>query len=143
MAPFVAIAACCCHCFRCCRVAGGAITQRKTHGQSRQRAEQAIVMAVKQHSAQVVLLPELWCGPYFCQSQEASLMELADPAVDNALIARMQTYAKKYQVVLPLSFYERCNNVLYNSVVVVDSDGTLCNGGACYRKSHIPDGTGE
>ena len=108
-----------------------------------QRAERAIVTAAEQHGAHVVLLPELWCGPYFCQSQEASLMELADPAVDNILIARMQTLAKKYQVVLPLSFYERCNNVLYNSIVVVDSDGTLCNGGACYRKSHIPDGTGE
>lgn len=108
-----------------------------------QRAERAIVMAVQMHGAHVVLLPELWAGPYFCQSQQACLLELADPLLENVLVTRMQVYAKKYNVVLPLSFYERCNNVLYNSVVVVDADGTLCNGGACYRKSHIPDGTGE
>ena len=108
-----------------------------------QRAERAIVMAVQMYGAHVVLLPELWAGPYFCQSQQACLLELADPLLENALVSRMQVYAKKYKVVLPLSFYQRCNNCLYNSVVVVDADGTLCNGGACYRKSHIPDGTGE
>jgi N-carbamoylputrescine amidase len=102
------------------------------------RAEQAIVQGIEQ-GAQLILLPELWCGPYFCQSQEATLMALADPVERNALIMRMQSYAKAYNVVLPISFFEQSNNTLYNSVVMLDADGT--NLGS-YRKSHIPDGTG-
>ena len=102
------------------------------------RAEQAIVTAVEK-GAQLVLLPELWCGPYFCQSQEACLQALADPVDQNVLLARMQLYAQKYHVVLPVSFFERHNNALYNSIVMLDADGTNLG---CYRKSHIPDGTG-
>lgn len=102
------------------------------------RAERAIVRAVEE-GANLVLLQELWCGPYFCQSQEACLMDLADPVEKNVLIARMQQYAKKYQVVLPISIYERYHNALYNSIVMIDADGSNLG---VYRKSHIPDGTG-
>ena len=123
-----------------------------------QRAEQAIVKAIEQEGAHIVLLPELWNGPYFCQSQEATLLTLADPigddefnhhhnqkkdpnshTVQHVLLRRMQRLAQHYQVVLPISFYERCNTVLYNSIVVFDADGTNLG---TYRKSHIPDGPG-
>jgi Carbon-nitrogen hydrolase len=103
-------------------------------------------------NAKIALLPELWSGPYFCQSQEASLMELADPILNNPLIAHMQVLAKRFRVILPISIYERHNNALYNSIVVIDSDGSLLKPTAssssangdnfAYRKSHIPDGTG-
>lgn len=104
-----------------------------------QRAEQAIVLAVEK-GAHLVLLPELWVGPYFCQSQEDCLQALADPIDEhNVLITRMQAYAKKYKVVLPISIYERYNNALYNSILMLDADGTNLG---TYRKSHIPDGPG-
>ncbi|KAL3900062.1 MAG: hypothetical protein SGARI_006324 [Bacillariaceae sp.] len=51
----------------------------------------------------------------------------------------MQQLARKYSVVLPISFFDRSNNTLYNSVVVIDADGQILGK---YRKSHIPDGTG-
>jgi len=102
------------------------------------RAEQAIDEAVSE-GANLVLLPELWSYPYFCQSQEAALMMLADPIESSILIKRMQLLAKVYSVVLPISIYERSNNVFYNSVVMIDSDGSVLG---TYRKSHIPDGTG-
>ena len=86
----------------------------------------------------VVLLPELFLGPYFCQSQEACLQALALPE-DNFIVRRMQQLARKCGVVLPISFFERSNNTLYNSVVVIDADGEILGK---YRKSHIPDGTG-
>ena len=35
-----------------------------------------------------------------------------------------QQLAKKYNVVLPISLFERCNNVLYNTVVMIDADGS-------------------
>jgi len=37
------------------------------------------------------------------------------------------------------SFYERKNNALYNSLAMIDADGSIVG---CYRKTHIPDGTG-
>ena len=43
---------------------------------------------------------------------------------NNALITRVQDLAKRLQVVLPISLFERKNNVYYNSVVMIDADGT-------------------
>jgi len=47
--------------------------------------------------------------------------------------------AKELAVVLPISFYERRNNARYNSIAVIDADGSVLG---IYRKSHIPDGPG-
>lgn len=88
------------------------------------RAEQCIELAAA-NGANLILLPELWAGPYFCQSQEPILMGLAVEAESNVLIKRMQLLAKLYGVVLPVSFYERKHNVFYNSIIMIDSDGSL------------------
>lgn len=104
-----------------------------------ERAQLAVQQAAEQ-GANLILLPELFVGPYFCQSQEACLMELACEADNCFIVKRMQELAKKYKVVLPISIFERQNNALYNSIVMIDADGTIV--GNTYRKSHIPDGTG-
>ena len=44
--------------------------------------------------------------------------------------------AKELGVVLPISFYEKDKNRLYNSIAVIDADGALLG---VYRKTHIPD----
>lgn len=103
-----------------------------------QRAQQAVVEAAEK-GANLVLLPELFLGPYFCQTQEACLMDLAMEDNDCFIIKRMQALANEHSVVLPISFFERCGNVLYNSVVMIDADGSILGK---YRKSHIPDGPG-
>ncbi|MBA0858430.1 hypothetical protein Goshw_026031 [Gossypium schwendimanii] len=51
----------------------------------------------------------------------------------------MQELAKELGVVLPVSFFEEANNAHYNSVAIIDADGTDLG---LYRKSHIPDGPG-
>lgn len=51
----------------------------------------------------------------------------------------MQRLAAELEVVLPVSIFERSNNAYYNSVVVIDADGSVLGH---YRKSHIPDGPG-
>ena len=107
------------------------------------RAEEAVIKAVSEHGANLVLLQELFQGPYFCQSQEAAFFALAEAYVDvdgqNDLVSRMQQLAKTLGVVLPISLFERKNNTFYNSVVMIDSTGENLG---TYRKTHIPDGTG-
>ena len=89
--------------------------------------------------AQIVLIQELFETPYFCCDQKRDYFELAAPAEGNPLIARMAVLAKELNVVLPVSFFESANNAYYNSVAMVDADGSVLG---VYRKSHIPDGPG-
>jgi N-carbamoylputrescine amidase len=101
-------------------------------------AERLVRQAAKQ-GANIVLLQELFETPYFCKDTEAAHFALARPAADHPTIARMSRLARELNVVLPVSFFERANNVFYNSLAVVDADG--CNLGV-YRKAHIPDSPG-
>jgi predicted amidohydrolase len=55
------------------------------------------------------------------------------------MVCRMQKLAKELDVVIPVSFFEEANNAHYNSVAIIDADGTDLG---LYRKSHIPDGPG-
>ncbi|HYM17326.1 MAG TPA: N-carbamoylputrescine amidase [Micropepsaceae bacterium] len=89
--------------------------------------------------ADLVLLPELFETPYFCQDQSADHYALARTFEDNPLIAEFSVLAKELSVVLPLSFFERAHNAYYNSLAIIDRDGRLLGR---YRKSHIPDGPG-
>lgn len=54
-------------------------------------------------------------------------------------LCRMQKLAKELGVVIPVSFFEEANNAHYNSIAIIDADGTDLG---LYRKSHIPDGPG-
>ena len=103
------------------------------------RAVNVIATAVEQSNANLVLLQELFLGPYFCQSQEASLFALAEDIEASPVIQAMQKLAQAYEVALPISIFERKNNAYYNTVVMIDSDGSILG---TYRKSHIPDETG-
>ncbi|MCI4646351.1 MAG: N-carbamoylputrescine amidase [Hyphomonadaceae bacterium] len=88
---------------------------------------------------QVILLPELFLGPYFCRSQEEHFFDLAAPAEGHPAVARLSGLAAELGVVLPVSIFERDGPHYYNSVVVLDADGAVLG---TYRKSHIPDGPG-
>jgi N-carbamoylputrescine amidase len=102
------------------------------------RAE-ALVRAAHARGAQVILLQELFDLPYFCKDQSARHFGLAEPFAGNALIARFSDLARELGVVLPLSFFERANAAFFNSLAMIDADGTVLG---LYRKSHIPDGPG-
>jgi N-carbamoylputrescine amidase len=98
-----------------------------------------LVREAASQGAQVVLLPELFETPYFCQDQSAEHFALARPFENNPLIAEFAELAKELSVVLPVSFFERAHNVYFNALAVVDADGSVLGR---YRKSHIPDGPG-
>lgn len=103
------------------------------------RAISAVESAVSDHNATLVLLQELFLGPYFCQSQDANFFGLAEDLENSIFLRMMQALARRLNVVLPVSLFERRNNAFYNSVVMIDADGQNLG---TYRKSHIPDGTG-
>lgn len=100
---------------------------------------EALVRQASGQGAQIILLQELFERCYFCQQQDYDALAFATPQGENPAVAHFQAIARKLKVVLPISFYERANNAYYNSVAIIDADGTLLG---IYRKTHIPDGPG-
>lgn len=89
--------------------------------------------------AQVALAPELFEGPYFCRVQDARNFARARSIEGQRTIEHFRALARELNVVIPVSFFERVGQAYYNSVAVIDADGSLLG---TYRKSHIPDGPG-
>jgi N-carbamoylputrescine amidase len=99
------------------------------------KAEAAIREAAKQ-GAQIVALPELFLGPYFCQKEDSALFDLAE-AIPGPSSDRLAKAAKDNGVVVVGSIFERRMSGLYhNTATVHDADGSLLG---IYRKMHIPD----
>jgi N-carbamoylputrescine amidase len=98
-----------------------------------------LVRKAAAEGAQIVLLQELFETPYFCRTQRAEHFGLARPLADHPVIERFAALAAELGVVLPVSFFERAGNTHFNSIAIVDADGTVLG---VYRKSHIPDGPG-
>lgn len=86
--------------------------------------------------ANIVLLPELFENTYFCQERIYESYKLAMPVSENAAVHAMSALAKELHVVIPVSFYEKDGNGLFNSVAMIDADGSIMG---VYRKTHIPD----
>ncbi len=100
---------------------------------------EALVREAAGLGAQVVLIQELFESPYFCVDQKQAYFALAHPVHDHPVLTRMSALAAELAVVLPVSFFERANNAHYNSLAMIDADGTNLG---IYRKTHIPDGPG-
>lgn len=96
----------------------------------------SLVRSAAEKGAQIILLPELFERQYFCQERRYEYYAFAKPVSENDAVQHFIKLAKELQAVLPISFYERDGNVLYNSVAVIDADGSLLG---VYRKTHIPD----
>lgn len=101
-----------------------------------QKAEQLVREAAAK-GANIILLPEFFQSPYFMQIQNYDYFELAQEVNDSAYIRRFQKLSAELNVVLPFSFFERAGNVFFNSLVMIDADGSIVD---LYRKTHIPDG---
>lgn len=102
------------------------------------RVTDAIRNVVAQ-GAEIVLPSELFCDHYFCKSQEEHHFAAATKWQDHPAVTKMQDLARELSVVIPVSIFEKAGPEYYNSVVVIDADGTALG---VYRKSHIPDGPG-
>lgn len=86
--------------------------------------------------AKVILLPELFETPYFCQQRNYEFYYYAEATQDNPAVKKFMQVARETGTVIPVSFYEKYGNTFFNSIAMIDSDGSLMG---VYRKSHIPD----
>ena len=102
-------------------------------------AVSALVEQAAAQGAQVVLPPELFSGPYFCQVEDEALFALARPTAEHPSVRAMQTLAAKLKIAIPTSFFERDGPHYYNTMAMIGPDGEIMG---TYRKSHIPDGPG-
>ena len=102
------------------------------------KAEKLVRQAASK-GAQIILIQELFESQYFCMDQKEELFELSKPFDNHPTIKKFSELAKELKVVLPVSFFEKANRAHYNSVAIVDADGSILGK---YRKSHIPDGPG-
>ena len=89
--------------------------------------------------ADIILPPELFEGPYFCQVEDEALFATAHPTAEHPSVRAMAKLARQLKVTIPTSFFERDGPHHYNSLAMIDSDGEIMG---VYRKSHIPDGPG-
>ncbi|HML42072.1 MAG TPA: N-carbamoylputrescine amidase [Hyphomicrobium zavarzinii] len=98
-----------------------------------------LVRKAAEQGAEVVLPSELFEGIYFCTKQDPKWFETAHPVDEHPCVRALKKLAKKLEIVIPISFFEKDGPRYYNSIAIADADGDILG---IYRKSHIPDGPG-
>jgi N-carbamoylputrescine amidase len=115
-----------------------ALVQMRCQAQAEANMETAIarIREAAAAGAQIVCLPELFRGHYFCQREDPSLFDLAEP-IPGPSTKRLGEVAKATDMVVVASLFERrAAGVHHNTAAVIDADGQLLG---IYRKMHIPD----
>lgn len=100
---------------------------------------ETLVRRAASQGAQIVLPQELFAAPYFCRDELQKHFALAQPIDGHPVVERFRRLAAELKVAMPVSVFERANNAYYNSIAMVDANGSVLG---VYRKSHIPDGPG-
>ncbi len=89
--------------------------------------------------AELVVLQELHCDVYFCQTENVETCGKAEP-IPGPQTDFFAALAKEHALVLVGSFFERRASGLYhNTAVVFEKNGDIAG---TYRKMHIPDDPG-
>lgn len=107
--------------------------------QANMATAERLVRSAAAQGAQIILLQELFETPYFCIEQDSRHLALATATHENAAIRHFVPIARQLGVVLPISFFERANQSFFNTVAIIDADGSVLG---TYRKAHIPNGPG-
>ncbi len=118
--------------FECGMVAASDDEQVKRNIETADR----LTRKAKENGANIILLSELFERKYFCQERNYDYYELALPILENPAVQHFKELAKELSVVMPISVFERDENTFYNSVAMIDADGSILG---VYRKTHIPD----
>ena len=86
---------------------------------------ETMVREAASNGANLILLPELFERPYFCQEKRYDYYDYALPLTENPAVRRFQAVAGELGVVIPVSFYERDVQRLFNSIAMIDADGSI------------------
>ncbi len=98
-----------------------------------------LVREAAKNGANIILLPELFEGIYFCKDRDEEYFSWSAPLKEHRLIKEFQRLSRELGVVLLVSYFEKADTEYFNSLIVINTDGTLMQN---YRKTHIPDGSG-
>ena len=109
------------------------------HQEDNRLKAEKMVREAAANGAQIILLPELFEGLYFCKDMDDKYFSWAKEREHHPLMKQFSALAKELEVVLPISYFEKSGTHYYNALVVIDADGTVMEN---YRKTHIPDGPG-
>jgi N-carbamoylputrescine amidase len=118
----------------------GLVQQRCTtdRGHNLKESIKGIREAAKQ-GVKLVLLQELHAGPYFCQTEDTQVFDLAE-SIPGPSTHELGSVAKELGVVIVASLFERrAPGIYHNTAAVLEKDGSLAG---IYRKMHIPDDPG-
>ena len=117
-----------------------ALIQQRFHGdiESTISRSEELIEEAAEGGASLVVLQELHQSEYFCQYEDTKYFEYAEKFEED--VKRWGEVAKRHEVVLVSSLFERRTAGLYhNTAVVFEKDGTVAGK---YRKMHIPDDPG-
>jgi N-carbamoylputrescine amidase len=120
------------------RIVRGALLQAAYTGDKETMIQkhEAYARQAAGQGAQVMCFQELFCGPYFCQEQNAKWYDWAEPIPDGPITQRMMKLAQETRMVLIVPIYEQAGaGIYYNTAAVINADGTFLGK---YRKTHIP-----
>jgi N-carbamoylputrescine amidase len=102
------------------------------------KTERLIRKAAKE-GAQIVALQELFQTPYFCRDINRDHFKLAE-SIPGPVTDRISRIASEQKIVVLAPLFEKeAPGLYYNSLAVIDADGSLMG---VYRKLHIPDDPG-
>ena len=103
------------------------------------RASIAAIKEAAQGGAELVMLPELHLGPYFCQTEDCGHFDLAE-TIPGPTTKILGSLAEELKIVIVASLFEkRAPGLYHNTAVALEKDGNLVGK---YRKMHIPDDPG-
>ena len=108
----------------------------KNYDENIKKATELIRLA-KKKNADRILLQELFERNYFCQIEDYNRFSFAEEYDHSSTLEYFSKLAKELEIVLPISFFEKKGNCYYNSLCVIDKDGSRKG---LYRKTHIPTG---
>ena len=96
----------------------------------------AEIVAAAGEGAELVVLQELHNTPYFCQTENTELFNLAEPIPGPSTEFYSQVAAECGIVLVTSLFERRAAGLYHNTAVVFEKDGSIAGK---YRKMHIPD----
>ena len=117
-----------------------ALIQKKYYGNTKKTLKETVKSIDKAclNNLELVILQELHQNEYFCQSEDTKFFSYAENFEKD--VQFWSKIAKKYEIVLVTSLFEKRTAGLYhNTAVVFDKDGSIAGK---YRKMHIPDDPG-